>query len=329
MYISRMNSMISNNRMNIILTHITEPLNVQEKVGIIGVHHSVGQPIFGCEYGSSLMRERGLVSMLSLNNIVVDEGDVHLICEDDTQCSYSSSGLLIKNAWSVGQTSLNILERSLYVRNKGCIPLVIGGDHSIALGSVASALKNDPDVGILWIDAHADINTPDTSLTMNLHGMPLSLLMKLYDPLKIKGFKWLHNIPVLRPDRLVYIGLRDIDEDEKEIIKQMRITAYTMEDVKLYGIEKIMDMTLSLLKTKSIHVSWDIDSVDPLLVVSTGTKVEGGLSDNESFYIAERVASTKKLVSMDMVEINPLIGTTMESLRTVDIANNIICKMFS
>ena len=118
----------------------------------------------------------------------------------------------------------------------------------------------------------------------------------------------------------------------KTIIEKMGITAYTMEDVKMYGVEKIMDMALSQLKnnSSSLHVSWDIDAVDPSIAPSTGTSVRGGLSYKESLYIAKRVASTKSLISTDMVEINPLLGENIDDAhRTVDLANKIICNMFS
>ena len=319
------------NRLNIIQEHISCGSYMTKNIGIIGIPHSVAQPIVGCEYGASLMRDRGLIPMLNKVANVKDDGDVHVIMDDHTQQCVSNTGRLLKNAWSVGQTSLNILKRSMDVRNNGHIPLVIGGDHSIAIGSVASALVKDPTVGIIWIDAHADINTPDSSLTMNMHGMPLSLLMKHVDPMTINGFKWMYNVPVLQPNRLVYIGLRDIDIYEKQIIKKLGITAYTMNHVNSYGIERVMDMAISkLLKhSTALHVSWDIDAIDPLVAPSTGTRVTGGLSEKESMYIAKSIALTGSLISMDMVEINPLLGLSMDdSHRTVDIANRIICTMF-
>jgi arginase len=323
------------NRLDIIQGHISVSY-MNKTIGIIGIPHSVAQPIVGCEYGASLMRDRGLIPQLNKVSNVIDMGDVRVIMDDHTQQCVSNTGRLLKNAWSVGQTSLNILKRSKDVRNNGHIPLVIGGDHSIAIGSVASALVKDPNVGILWIDAHADINTPDSSLTMNMHGMPLSLLMKHVDPMTINGFKWMYNVPVLKPNRLVYIGLRDIDIYEKQIIKKLGITAYTMNQVSSYGIERVMEMAMvKLLKhSTTLHVSWDIDAIDPLVAPSTGTRVTcglsaGGLSEKESMYIAKSIALSGSLISMDMVEINPLLGNSMDdSHRTVDIANRIICTMF-
>jgi len=334
------------NRINIIHTHINNTsindtsindtsINdyTVNKIGLIGVSYSVAQPIIGCERASNCMIDRGLISMLRRKNCVRYEEDIQIVEEDKDCISFSSDGRIIKNAWSIGQTSFNIFQRSLEIRMKGYIPLIIGGDHSIALGSVASALVNDPNVGILWIDAHGDINTPTTSLTMNLHGMPLSFLMRLVNPSSIKGFKWMYNIPILKPDRLVYIGIRDLDVAEKEIIKKLGITNYTMEDIKLYGIDRIMDMALKQLQTKSstsIHVSWDIDALDPIVAPITGTPVCGGLSKKESLLIAKRIASTKSLTSIDMVEINPLLGSNIDdSNETIDIANQIICNMFN
>ena len=305
------------------------PMN---KIGIISLNQSSGQPRTGCEYGASLMRERGLINQLGCENEVNDFGDIELIEEYPEKVSYNSSGVCINNSWVVGQTSLKVFKKSIEVRKMGYIPVVVGSDHSIACGTVASALVNDPDVGIIWIDAHTDINTPETSLTMNLHGMPLSLLMKLVNPINISGFKWMYNVPILKPERLVYIGVRDIDPEELKIIKSLGIKAYTMDQIKIYGLDIIMNLALKHLqnKSKNIHVSWDIDSLDPLCAPSTGTCVSGGLSENEAIYIAKSLASTKSVISMDMVELNPLIGIDIaDAYKTIDVANRIVRTVFS
>lgn len=208
--------------------------------------------------------------------------------------------------------------------SEGKFCLVLGGDHTIGAGSLAGLLSVHPDAGIIWVDAHADINTPEVSGSGNMHGMPISFLMKgLVDTSKIPGLEWLASGPTMNPDQLVYIGLRDVDAPERRIIRELGIKAFTMQEVDRFGIGKTMEMALDHLCAKQqrpLHMSYDIDAVDPLLAPSTGTKVRGGLTWREAHYVAEAAAETNLLCGLDMVEVNPTLSPGSGAQLTVDMA---------
>ncbi|KAF0764279.1 hypothetical protein AaE_003085, partial [Aphanomyces astaci] len=219
-------------------------------------------------------------------------------------------------------------------------------------------LKVHPDAGIIWVDAHADINTPQTTESGNMHGMPISFLMQgLADPARVPGFEWLVDGPILKPEQLVYIGLRDVDSGERRIIKELGIKAFSMQSVDKYGIGKTMEMALDHLcgkQARPLHMSYDIDAVDPVDAPSTGTRgtrralrflldvtllfccnmaismndvtcvcgvvVRGGLTWREANYVAEAVAESNMLVGLDMVEVNPSLAPGKGAAITVDMA---------
>lgn len=305
------------------------------KLAVLGVPMSCGQPLKGTEDGARIARERGLLDMIGeLGYETSDAGDIEVTgTRDDDPISYSSCGRVIKNAYSVGQTARQLFEASATLRAMGQLPIVVGGDHSIAGGSVAAALHADPEVGVLWVDAHADLHTPESSPSMNMHGMPLSFLMGLADPENITGFEWMskYEIPILRPSKLVYVGLRDIDRGERVMLKQLGITAFTMREIDRFGIAKVMDLAMAQLvnsSDSSLHVSFDIDSLCPTWAPSTGTKVFGGLTMREANYITETIAESGALKSLDMVEVNPMLGSNEEDVhRTADMGNQLITSM--
>jgi arginase len=219
----------------------------------------------------------------------------------------------------------NIVEEKT-AEGKFC--LVLGGDHTIGAGTMAGLLSVHPDIGVIWVDAHADINTPTTSNSGNMHGMPISFLMEnLVDTSKIPGLEWITSKPKLKPDQLVYIGLRDVDAGERRIIKELGIKAFSMQEVDRYGIGKTMEIALDHLcgkKERPLHMSYDIDAVDPQLAPSTGTKVRGGLTWREAHYVAEAAAETNLLMGLDMVEVNPTLAPGKGVAITVDMAIRLI-----
>jgi arginase len=229
-----------------------------------------------------------------------------------------------KQSFSVGNglNKLHDVYRQKASEGKFC--LVLGGDHTIGAGSLAGLLSVHPDAGVIWVDAHADINTPELSGSGNMHGMPISFLMNgLVDTSKIPGLEWLANGPRMNPEQLVYIGLRDVDEPERRIIRGLGIKAFTMQEVDRYGIGKTMEMALDHLckdKPRPLHMSYDIDAVDPMVAPSTGTRVRGGLTWREANYVAEAVAETNLLVGLDMVEVNPSLAPGRGAQNTVDLA---------
>ncbi|KIR28177.1 arginase [Cryptococcus deuterogattii LA55] len=192
------------------------------------------------------------------------------------------------------------------IAEKGWLPVTLGGDHSLAMGTIAGTKRKYPNAGVIWVDAHADINTPLTTETGNLHGCPVSFLLGL-DGCDVEPFnKWLK--PCLKPEDIVYIGLRDIDDAEKKILKENKIKVFTMHHVDKYGIGKVMELALqhiNLSGDRPLHLSFDVDALDPTVAPSTGTPVRGGLTFREGHYITEVVAETGCLVALDIMEVNP------------------------
>ena len=197
----------------------------------------------------------------------------------------------------------------------GHFSLVLGGDHSVAMGSISGVLRERPNLGVLWVDAHADINTMDTSASGNIHGMPVSFLLRLLEVTELPGCEWMADVPKLLPENLVYVALRDVDDGEKRLLRKLGIKAFTMHDVDHHGIGKVMEMALDTLVGKGerpLHMSFDIDATDPSIAPATGTAVVGGLNYRESHYVCEAMAETRLMGSMDMVEVNATLGKTKE-----------------
>jgi arginase len=215
---------------------------------------------------------------------------------------------------------------------EGHFPLILGGDHSIGVGSLTGILRARPDTGIIWVDAHADLNTPDNSGSGNMHGMPIGLLLDHpnggVDHSKLPGFEFLIDGPRISPDQIVYVGLRDVDKSEREWIRELGIKAYTMYDIDHYGIGGVMDKAFEhLLKDnpdRPLHLSYDIDSVDPVLAPATGTTVRGGLTFREAHFVAEYVAQSGNLASAEIVELNPTLSDVDGADDTIELGVQII-----
>lgn len=299
-----------------------------------------GQPYVGTDSGPLLLRKGGLLNRLSsLGWRVEDSPDLDFDSLTHTTTASSSSSLPpswnAKNAEIVGQGCEQLSEIVCEKMKQGRFPLILGGDHSIGIGSLAGILKYRPETGFIWVDAHADLNTPAISESGNMHGMPIGMLVNYErnapENERVPGFDWLDNVPKMRPDQLVYIGLRDVDEAEREVIRSMGIAAYTMHEIDRYGIGKVMDMALDHLcgdssnyPNRPLHLSYDIDAVDPILAPATGTRVRGGLTYREAHYVAEAVAYTGNLASAEIVELNPSLSHAEGAEETVDLGLQII-----
>ncbi|PYV37327.1 MAG: arginase [Acidobacteria bacterium] len=200
----------------------------------------------------------------------------------------------------------------------GHIPLSLGGDHSLAAGSIAgtaAALREQGrSFGLLWIDAHADMNTPETSRSGNVHGMPLAAVLGK-GPIELAcvgGFS-----PKVDPKRCAVVGLRNLDEQEKQTVRQSGVRAYTMKDIDLRGMAAVMGEALSILCADGavLHVSFDMDAVDPFISPGVGTPVQGGLSYRESHLLMEMVFDTERMIALDVVEVNPILDTQNSTAR--------------
>lgn len=200
------------------------------------------------------------------------------------------------------------------------IPLLLGGDHSVSLASVPAVCDiYEEDISIIWVDAHADINTPETSTTGNLHGMPLASALQIMEPIVKPNYQ-------IKYDQLFYIGLRSIDEPEKKLLDEKKITYFEYKDIEKNGIEKIFEIIKK--KTKhNIHLSFDIDAMDPTLTPSTGTPEVNGIKMEEVNYFIDNLKKTKKITSVDFVEFNPWINpnkSTKTLKNSLTILENII-----
>jgi len=251
---------------------ITPPfLKEPRTVGVVGAPMSWGQPRAGTDQGAKMIRDYGLEdAVLGLEWRLDDHGDLTFDepASNDPRPDKKVLNGRAKNSYCVGKGLKKIHDAVFEIAEKKQFALIVGGDHSISAGSVAAILKARPNTGILWIDAHGDINTPLTSPSGNMHGMPIGLLMKLVDPTLIPGFEWMKDTPKLDPQQIVYVGLRDLDTEERKVIKELNIKAYTMQHVDRYGIGGVMKRALDHLRLpdgslRPLHLSYDIDAVDP------------------------------------------------------------------
>lgn len=196
----------------------------------------------------------------------------------------------------------------------GAFTLTVGGDHSVGAASIAGVASAYPDVGVIWIDAHADANTPRTSPSMHYHGMPAAHLMGWFadgaDGVDLPGFGWFPTGGCIDESRLAYIGLRDIDAAEAAALRASNVHVFTMRDVDKHGIARVVEMAMNGIDPngrRPLHLSLDIDSVDPAFAPGTGTCARGGLSYREIHYVCEELAESRRLVGMDLVEVNPTL----------------------
>ena len=200
--------------------------------------------------------------------------------------------------------------------------LALGGDHSLAIGSILGALSRfsgTEQLGVVWVDAHADLNSPQSSLTGRMHGCPLGLLLNIQNCREMHSeWNWMLGQPVLSPSQLTYIALRDVDEAEVQSIQQLGIKAFWMPQVQQMGINAVLKEVLGhLQECGAIHLSFDVDAVDPGEISSTGTPVAGGLSVEQAKALVEGVVFGGKVCSADIVEFNPRLGNLEASLGAV------------
>jgi arginase len=211
----------------------------------------------------------------------------------------------------IARVCAKLYQTTLDTLAEGAMPLVLGGDHSVAAGSVAASAEwakktRDLPIGLLWVDAHGDMNTPSTSMSGNVHGMPLAALLgaEPAELAKIGGFS-----PKVLPAHTVLIGVRNLDEREKVSVRDSGIHVFTMKDIDRQGIASIVEQAVNLAGsgTAGIHVSFDMDVCDPAIAPGVGTPVKGGLDYREAHMVMEIVADSGLLASIDMVEVNPTL----------------------
>jgi arginase len=261
----------------------------------------------GVDMGPSALRIAGLGERLAALNIpVVDEGD--LVAPIPETKSFGDPGK--KYIREIARVCDKLYKTSLAALEKGGFPLVLGGDHSLAAGSVAATadfLRRDgKPLGLIWVDAHGDMNTPSSSGSGNVHGMPLASLLGP-EPLelsRIGGFT-----PKVDPEHTVLIGIRNLDEREKEIVRASGVRVFTMKDIDRSGIAAVAEQALAIAGkgTGAVHVSFDMDVCDPTIAPGVGTPVKGGLDYREAHMVMEMVADSGLLRALDVVEVNPIL----------------------
>lgn len=284
----------------------------------LGAATDLGQSKEGTELAPSWMRLKGSQAILARKFFNVrDFGDLTPI--EKPAVKGHDHPVISRYNHRLGETILQEL-------NEGRMAITLGGDHSIALGTLTASLKHNPNTKVVWVDAHADLNTPETSPSGNLHGMPLAFFFDLLAEGKTKEL--FHWVPRLKPENLVYIGLRDIDAGEERFIKELGITAYSATDVKQLGIHKVLDQTVAKLcptGKEDLHLSFDVDGLDPQYVPATGTPVPGGLDLIEGQQIVNTLMRMSNMISFDLVEVNPLLGQSAEDLeKTAQSTNALI-----
>uniref|UniRef100_A0A672RR49 Arginase n=2 Tax=Sinocyclocheilus grahami TaxID=75366 RepID=A0A672RR49_SINGR len=297
-------------------------------VGIIGAPFSKGQQRDGVQRGADLIRAAGLVQKLKGQGCVVkDYGN--LIFEDIPNDEPIGR---LKTPRAVGRANELLAGAVLKIKSDGNTCVMLGGDHSLAIGSISGHAASRHELSVLWVDAHADINTPLTTPTGNIHGQPLSYLIhELHSKIPIiPHFSWLK--PCVAAKDIVYIGLRDVDPEEHYILKHLGIKMFSMTEVDRLGIAKVMEQTCDHMFSKvkkPIHLSFDIDALDPSVSPATGTPAAGGLTYREGIYITEHICQTGLLSAVDMVEVNPKQGKTEDEIKsTVNAAVDLILSCF-
>jgi arginase len=275
---------------------------VKGKAGILGVPLDLGSNRRGTDMGPSAMRYARLVESLTrIGWEVRDFGNVSFpvmeqLAEGSPRVRYRDA--VVRVAEEVAQAVGQILE-------DGYLPVVLGGDHSTSLGAVAAIRRHFPDVGVLWVDAHADCNTPETTPSGNVHGMVLACLLGEGDPglVQAGGFA-----PKVRPSAVALVGLREVDPGEREVLRRMRPLVFTMKDVDERGLAAVMREAIEAVgRGGRIHLSLDLDAVDPQYAPGVGTPVPGGLTYREAHLAMELLAESGKLTSVEVVELNPIL----------------------
>ena len=295
------------------------------QIRVIGVPLDLGQSRRGVDMGPSAVRVAGLEARLeAIGHIVEDGGNVTVAIPEQKKEGAANAKYLKE----ITATCTSSAERVLKTLEAGKVPLVLGGDHSVAVGTVSGVAKffrrKGQKIGLIWIDAHTDMNTPETSPSGNVHGMPLAALMGL-------GPAELGNIyefsPKVDAENCVLVGIRDVDNFEKENIRKAGIEVFTMRDIDESGMRAVMEEALAMAGkgTAGYHVSLDMDWIDPEDAPGVGTPVWGGATYREAHLAMEIIADHGLMTSFEIVEVNPVID---EHNQTADLAVELALSAF-
>lgn len=290
---------------------------MMQRVQIIGVPMDLGQSRRGVDMGPSAVRYAGLKSRLErLGYQAMDQGNIHV--PDPEEAVVEGKTRRLK--------AVEVVCQAVYDFGRACTAqqdyaLFLGGDHSISIGTVAAAAQDEP-LGLIWIDAHGDFNTPESSPSGNIHGMPVAILAG-------EGPETLVNLgyngPKLSPAQIVQIGIRDLDPEERQRLARSGIDVFTMRHVDEIGMATVARQALDRLRHfNRLHISLDMDSLDPDEAPGVGTPVPGGLSYREAHLLMEILHDSRRVRSMDVVEINPILD---HHNRTAELAVELVASL--
>jgi arginase len=280
---------------------------MSQKVRIIGVPMDLGQSRRGVDMGPSALRSAGLHAALKKLGVTVEDiGNMEVKQPEEMSIGEKRAKYLQEIAETCADIAKTV-EKSLH---ENFLPLVLGGDHSIAAGVAAGVAsfyrEQKKDIGYIWLDAHGDMNTPDSSPSGNIHGMPLASIMGYGAPelVELMGFK-----PKAEPGNVVIVGARDLDAHERKIAKKSGVHVFTMRDIDERGMREVMSDAIkyAMDDTAGIAVSLDMDFVDPADAPGVGTPVRGGVTYREAHLAMEMIADSESMVSLEVVEINPIL----------------------
>ncbi|WP_054950952.1 arginase [Numidum massiliense] len=285
---------------------------MEEQVSIIGVPLDLGAGRRGVDMGPSAIRYAHLNDKLEalgydvedLGNLPVPTPESHVI--GDHQLKYLNEVATVNE--QLAETVADVVQR-------GRSPLVIGGDHSIAIGTIAGITAAGKKTGVIWFDAHGDLNTAETSPSGNIHGMPLAVSLGLGHPRLTSCGREGQKIAA---DNIVIIGARSLDAGEKALIREQGIHVFTMHEIDRLGMATVMEEALNIVTdgTEAVHLSLDVDGIDPLEAPGVGTPVAGGVTYRESHLAMEMIAQADILTSVEVVEVNPILDVENKTART-------------
>jgi arginase len=272
------------------------------QVAIIGAALDLGAGRRGVDMGPSAIRYAGLHDRLQgIGYDVLDWGDVETAVLEATEETDATARYLPEIKAACGR----VARLTGLALEQEALPLVLGGDHSVALGTLGGLAQARGQGGVLWIDAHSDMNTPDTSPSGNVHGMPLAAALGFANG-RFESDAW--TLPAVEQSRVALVGLRSVDAQERERIRELGIKAYTMSDIDRIGIERAIRESLSHIAGPGfVHISLDMDALDPEVAPGVGTPVRGGLSYREAHLALELVAESGLAGSFEVVEVNPIL----------------------
>ncbi len=276
---------------------------INNLISIIGVPLDLGADRRGVDMGPSAIRYARVREKLEeLGYEIDDKGDI--VPNRPDSCYIDGTNL--KYLDEIERVNTELCRRVAAEMEKGRFPLVLGGDHSIAIGTLSGVLQHKKKLGVLWFDAHGDINTAETSPSGNIHGMPVAVSFGLgHDRLTGVGGREAK----LDPRKFVMIGVRDLDRGEKILLKELGVTVYTMHEVDMLGMAKVMEEAIRIVSTdtEGVHVSFDMDVMDPLHAPGVGTPVFGGLTYRESHLAMELISAANIVTSAEFVEVNTVL----------------------